>query len=266
MSWSAGLTPLRDALAELFPNATTAGVVVYDAEIDTTLLHLEGAPLIIWQNILTEAGRQTKVDALIAVAQQRYPTYPPLIAAIAHYRATPASAPSSRSAPAPQEQPSHSQQTATGRNIAQAGPGGSATVNDYGQHTAFNQAGQTVYGPQTNIDGGVHITGGIFNTGLLTTGGLPVLVDLPTELRKLLAQITQAGQQGLLDEITTIDAESALKKAIILAGKPAPDRQAILTHLTTAQTTIAAAFQNTATGALITAITPIVALVRQSIT
>lgn len=260
MSWSAGLTPLRDALAELFPNATTAGVVVYDAEIDTSLLHLEGAPLIIWQNILTEAGRQSKVDALIAVAQQRYPTYPPLIAAISHYRATPASAPSSRSEPATQEQLSNSQQTATGRNIAQAGTGGTATVNDHSQRTAFNQAGQT------NIAGGVHITGGIFNTGILNTGGLPAPVDLPAELRKLLAQVTQAGQQGLLDDITTIDAESALKKALILAGRPAPDRQSILTHLTNAQATITAAPNATATRSLTTAITTIIGLVHESIT
>ncbi|MFZ4659565.1 MAG: effector-associated domain EAD1-containing protein, partial [Caldilineaceae bacterium] len=68
MPWYAGLTPLRDALAELFPNATTAGVVVYDAEIDASLLHLDGAPVVIWPNILSEAWKQTKVDALIAAA------------------------------------------------------------------------------------------------------------------------------------------------------------------------------------------------------
>jgi hypothetical protein len=261
MSWYAGLTPLRDALAELFPNATTAGVVVYDAEIDTSLLHLDGAPIVIWQNILSEAWKQTKVDALITVAQQRYPTYAPLTAAIAHYRATPIPPLPATAAPTSPGQPTNTQQTATGRNIAQAGPGGSATVNDHSRHTVFDQRGQTVYGPVTNIAGGVHTSGGLFNSGIMTTTPAPTPVDIMAELRKLLAQVTQAGQQGLLDEITTIDVESALKKAIALAGKPAPDRQAILTYLNTAQTTITAIAQNVATGSLTNAISNLITLV-----
>lgn len=248
MPWYAGLTPLRDALAELFPSATTAAVVVYDAEIDTSLLHLDGAPVVIWQNILSEAWKQRKVDALIAVAQHHYANYAPLTAAIAQYRATPVPP-----APTSPSQPANNQPSATG--------------NDDGPRTAFNQSGQTVYGPQTNISGGVHISGGVFNTGILTSGALPVAVDIPTELRKLLAQVTQAGQQGRLDEITTIDAESALKKAIALAGKAAPDRQAILTHLTTALTTITATPHNAAgLDTLTTAINNTITLVRQSIT
>lgn len=157
-------------------------------------------------------------------------------------------------------------QQARGRNIAQAGPGGSSTVNDHSRRTAFDQRNQTVLGGQTNIEGGVHTSGGTLNTGLMTTGGLPAQVDILSELRKLLAQITQAGQQGLLDDITTIDAESALKKAIALAGKPVPDRQAILAHLTTAQVTISAAtYDVVGIGNLTTAIANIVVLVRQSI-
>ncbi|MEZ4730254.1 MAG: effector-associated domain EAD1-containing protein [Caldilineaceae bacterium] len=254
--------PLRDALAELFPNATTAGVVVYDAEIDTSLLHLDGAPIVIWQNILTEAWKQSKVDALIAVAQQRYPTYAPLTAAIAHYRATPVPPLPATAAPTSPGQPTNTQQTATGRNIAQAGPGGSATVNDHSRHTVFDQRGQTVYGPVTNIAGGVHTSGGLFNSGIMTTTPAPTPADIMAELRKLLAQVTQAGQQGLLDEITTIDVESALRKAIALAGKPLPDRQAILTHLTTAQATVN---QTAATNGLATAITAVIGLVQQAI-
>lgn len=266
MSWYAGLTPLRDALAELFPNATTAGVVIYDAEIDTNLLHLDGAPLVIWQNILTEAWKQSKVDALIVVAQQRYPTYAPLTAAIAHYRATPIPTLPTTEAPTSPGQPANTQQTAIGRNITQAGPGGSATVNNHSHHTAFNQSGQTVYGPQTNIAGGVHTSGGLFNSGIMTTNPAPTPADIMAELRKLLAQVTQAGQQGLFDEITTIDAESALKKAITLAGRPVPDRQAILTHLTVAQTTITSAMQNAAGAQTLTsAVSNIVTLIRQSV-
>ena len=44
-------------------------------------------------------------------------------------------------------------QTATGSNIAQAGPGGTATVNDHSSHSVFDQRGQTVHGDQFNIAG-----------------------------------------------------------------------------------------------------------------
>lgn len=252
MPWYAGLTPLRDALAELFPNATTAGVVVYDAEIDTSLLHLDGAPLVIWQNILSEAWKQTKVDALIAVAQQRYPTYAPLTAAIAHYRATPIPPLPATATPTSPSQPANTQQTATGRNIAQAGPGGSATVNDRSRRTAFDQRNQTVLGPQTNIEGGVHTAGGIFNSGIMhTPGAAPTQPSLVAQLRNLQSAITQAGQQGLLDEDTTIDVDAALRKAINQADKPTPDRQAIQAHLATVRDKLA---PFPSAGSLVTAI------------
>jgi hypothetical protein len=248
MSWYPGLTPLRDALAALFPNAATAGIIVDDAEVDPNLLDLDGAPLMLWQNILREAWKQGKVDALIAVAQTHYPTYGPLTAAIVHYRATPMPPLPSASEPTTANQPTSIQQTATGRNIAQAAPGGTATVNDHSRHTVFDQRGQTVHGRQTNIAGNVNTGGGLFNSGTIHTGGNltgrdhitnPAPVDLPAELSNLLAQVTQAGQQGLLDELTVIDVESALRKALALLRKPGADQKAVLTQLTTAKNILA---------------------------
>ena len=253
MPWHPGLTPLRDALAALFPNAATAGIIVDDAEVDSSLLDLDGAPLVIWQNILREAWKQGKVDALTAVAQTHYPTYSPLITAIAHYRVTPAPPLPTTSEAATPSQPASINQTATGRNIAQAGPDGTATINDHSHRTAFDQRGQTVHGGQTNIAGNVNTGGGLFNSGVIHTGGTltgrdqvinATPIDLPTELGKLLAQVTQAGQQGLLDELTTIDVESALRKALSLLRKPNPEHQTVLTHLTTAQVTMSAAAPN----------------------
>lgn len=272
MPWYPGLTPLRDALAALFPNATTAGVVVAEADLTPGLIHLDGAPVVIWQNVLSEAWKQGKVDALITVAQQHYPTYEPLTAAIAHYRATPVPPLPSAPEPTTPSQPPNIQQTATGRNIAQAGPGSTATVNDHSYRTAFDQRGQTVHGGQTNITGNVNTGGGLFNSGVIHTGGNLIgrdqitnaaPINLPAELGKLLAQVAQAGQQGLLDELTTIDVESALRKALALLRKPTPDHQAALANLTTAQATITAAVQRgDEIGAVLGTLTHVIALIR----
>ncbi|MFZ4664625.1 MAG: hypothetical protein ACOYNY_46970, partial [Caldilineaceae bacterium] len=234
-----------------------------DAEIDTSLLHLDGAPVVIWQNILSEAWKQTKVDALIAAAQQRYPTYAPLIAAIAQYRATPAP-----SAPASLDQPARRPPGATGdgATVQRVNTGGGAyikgNVNTGGgdfvgrdkkniTYTAFDQSGQTVFGPQTNIEGGVNTAGGIFNSGMMTTGGAPAQPALAANLRRLQHAIAQAGQAALIDEEYAIDVDAALQKAIRQADKATPDPQAIQAHLATARDKLASI---PAAGGLVTAI------------
>ena len=106
------------------------------------------------------------------------------------------------------------------------------------------------------------MSGGIFNTGILQTSAVQSQAEVIAELRKLIAAVTQAGQQGTLDEETTIDAEAALRKAVAQAGKPNPERQSILSHLTNAEATIAAVTQNvTAVTGLMTAITAAIELV-----
>lgn len=118
--------------------------------------------------------------------------------------------------------------------------------------TAFNQTGQTVLGPQTNIEGGVNTSGGLFNSGIMNTpGAVPAQPSLAAQLRNLQQAITQAGQQRLFDEDTAIDVEAALRKAINQAEKATPDRQAIQTHLAAARNTLASI---PAAGGLVTAV------------
>ncbi|MCB0190080.1 MAG: hypothetical protein KDE31_37670, partial [Caldilineaceae bacterium] len=226
-------------LAELFSDTATAAIVVADAGIDSGLLELDGSPLVIWQNILTAAQRQSKVEPLLAIAHDHYPNYAPLTAAIAHYRTTPAPSSATDLAPDP--------------------------AMDASPQSVFNRSGQTVNGPQTNIAGSIHITGGILNTGILYTGPAPTQPDLVAELDQLISLVTQAGQQGHLDDDTTIDIEAALRKALAQGKKPQRDSQLILTHLTTAQQLITAGGQapdNTAP--LIAALTHAIALVCQA--
>lgn len=106
-------------------------------------------------------------------------------------------------------------------------------------YTAFDQSGQTVFGPQTNIDGGVNTAGGIFNSGIMTTGAAPTQPTLAAHLRALQHAIVQAGQAARIDEETAIDVDAALQKAIRQADKATPDPQAILAHLATARDKLA---------------------------
>lgn len=126
----------------------------------------------------------------------------------------------------------------------------------------FDQRGQTVHGNQTNIAGDVNTGGGLFNAG--PTSAAPSQAAVLAELRNLLTAITQAGQQGILDEETTIDAEAALRKAVAQASKPNPARQTILEHLTQAQALITTVAQNITTATeLATAFNAAQNLVRQ---
>jgi len=108
---------------------------------------------------------------------------------------------------------------------------------------------------------------GTIHTGGNLTGSEPITnaasVDLPAEVSNLLAQVIQAGQQGLLDKLTTIDVESGLRKALALLRKPHPDHQAVLANLTTAQATITAAAQRgNEVGAVLGTLTHVIVLIR----
>lgn len=105
--------------------------------------------------------------------------------------------------------------------------------------SAFDQRGQTVHSAQTNIEGGVHTGGGIFNSGVMNPGAAPTKVDVLGELRQLLAMVKQAGEEGTLDEERVIDVESALRKAAIQAEKGQPKAGLIIDHLTKAQVIVA---------------------------
>jgi hypothetical protein len=55
--------------------------------------------------------------------------------------------------------------------------------------------------------------------------------DILPELRKLLDEIKQAIKSGYLDDETGIDVEAKVKKAIVQAEKPNPDKTGILDNI-----------------------------------
>ncbi|HRW10048.1 MAG TPA: toll/interleukin-1 receptor domain-containing protein, partial [Caldilineaceae bacterium] len=69
------LAALRDLLAELFADSGLTRIVVQDAGIAIGHIAFESAPLVRWDNILTEAGKQGKRQALVEEASATYPPH-----------------------------------------------------------------------------------------------------------------------------------------------------------------------------------------------
>jgi hypothetical protein len=90
---------------------------------------------------------------------------------------------------------------------------------------SFDQRGQKVT-YQYNSAGNI-------NFGAAETG-----VDVTKELKKLLKEINKATQAGAIDSENGIDIEAKIKKAIIQAEKPQPDKQSILENINGAKTII----------------------------
>ena len=85
-------------------------------------------------------------------------------------------------------------------------------------------------------------------------------VDVIKELEKLPALLNQAAEQGLLDAEKAVDVESEIKKAIILAKKPQPEKKGILERLKGAKTLIEGV---SAAGGLISALVKAVEVVQK---
>lgn len=84
--------------------------------------------------------------------------------------------------------------------------------------TTFDQRGQKVT-YQYNAAGDI-------NFGAVSSGA-----DVVVELKKLLDEITKAISAGAIDAENGVDIESKVKKAIIQAEKPKPDKQSILDNI-----------------------------------
>lgn len=89
----------------------------------------------------------------------------------------------------------------------------------------FDQRGQKV-NYQYNIAGNL-------NFGSATNSN-----DAVQELKKLLEEVNKATTKGVIDAEVSIDVEANIKKAVILAEKPQPDKQGILEHIQGAKTLI----------------------------
>jgi WD40 repeat protein len=80
------LADLRNAAALLYPEESSARVIVDDAGLDARQIAFSSRAESNWHNIWLTAIRQNQTDALVAVLADRYPSHPPLQAAIANYR------------------------------------------------------------------------------------------------------------------------------------------------------------------------------------
>jgi len=72
-------------------------------------------------------------------------------------------------------------------------------------------------------------------TGNINFGSVQDRVDLTVELRKIQDELMKAVQKGVVDEEIAVDVDSKIKKVIIQAEKPEPNKKSILDHLREAQ-------------------------------
>jgi hypothetical protein len=117
--------------------------------------------------------------------------------------------------------------------------------------TNFDQEGQTVHGPQTNIVGDVDM----LNVGAMSDQG-----GLVAELERLKSQLAEAAQRGDLDQDQATEAEYRVSQARNEAGKPSPDSSRFLDYLTQAQDVLKTA---AAADGLVTALGKVSEVARQ---
>ncbi len=82
----AAIQPIRDIFIQLYRKSANATLVAEDANINLTNINTDGAILVIWNDIFTEAENQGKLDDLITRGAREYEGNKNLREAIAHYR------------------------------------------------------------------------------------------------------------------------------------------------------------------------------------
>jgi HEAT repeat protein len=73
MSKRPGLHDLRDLLVKLYPTEEAARLVVSEAQLPEGHIDFEGGAIHIWHNVLAEAERRNRVEAIVDVARKHYP-------------------------------------------------------------------------------------------------------------------------------------------------------------------------------------------------
>jgi len=73
MGYYKGLNPLRDILADLYPVASIAQVVIEEAGIAAQWVDFNGRAIEFWQSALTTAQNNGQVQGLINVARKHFP-------------------------------------------------------------------------------------------------------------------------------------------------------------------------------------------------
>jgi len=105
----------------------------------------------------------------------------------------------------------------------------------------FNQQGQTVQYQ--------------YNAETINFGAVQTPDDFRLQLRNLQAELNRAIEAKAIPEEKAIDAEAQVKKAILQADKPSPDKKTLIEHLTSAKELVSGV------GGLATAIASAVATV-----
>ena len=123
--------------------------------------------------------------------------------------------------------------------------------------TYFDQKNQKV-DTQTNVAGNLNVSGNYIAGNFFATAQSPS--DIPKELEKLKGMVTQAADEGMLDEDTAKDVESNLKTAIDKAKQPEPDKNRIIAYINSAKSLVESI---TAAGGLVTAFTKAVEAVQK---
>jgi hypothetical protein len=75
------LSPLVDALAELYPEPADARAMIRFAGLDESQIEFSGKADTTWSSVVREAELQGRTPDLLARAQAQYPNYAPLTAA-----------------------------------------------------------------------------------------------------------------------------------------------------------------------------------------
>lgn len=83
MGWNPSLNELRDVLAGLFPDEEDARRIATSAGLEPQYIRFDDKPINVWHNILEEATRRDKLQALLDQARHAYPNNPALQRAMA---------------------------------------------------------------------------------------------------------------------------------------------------------------------------------------
>jgi hypothetical protein len=85
MPWNPVLTQLRNVLSDLYPDVVDARTVASTAGLPVSRIVLQGRAVNVWHAILEEAEKQGRVEAVIRVALDEYPSHNGLQAAARAY-------------------------------------------------------------------------------------------------------------------------------------------------------------------------------------
>lgn len=83
MAWSKKLTQLNDVLGELVPDKTGISKYVRAAGLKPQHINMDGSPIDAWNNVLSEADKNSRVNDLVYAVLDFYPDNPFLKSALA---------------------------------------------------------------------------------------------------------------------------------------------------------------------------------------